>query len=157
MSCALRRVPCQLARLSRPHYTVSSSATGLIRSTWAPRTAPGLFLPPGAVRTLNSSMTTRQESGDEKAQKLDQEGLDEKEQEVRVKQKQVKRPWLREDADKPPAEQGPTSGPTKGKLTRREHPFQLYNHQLTSIFGHRQTSDDADTTTKTHTPTPDPC
>lgn len=34
-----------------------------------------------------------------------QEGLDEKEQEARVKQNQVKRPWLREDADKPPAEQ----------------------------------------------------
>lgn len=35
---------------------------------------------------------------------MNQKGLDEAEQEVRVKQNQVKRPWLREDADKPPAE-----------------------------------------------------
>ncbi|ROW00646.1 hypothetical protein VSDG_03208 [Cytospora chrysosperma] len=77
---------------------------------WTPRTAPRHGFTTGSVRELNSSPITREESGDTKARKLSQKGLDEEEQEVRVRQKQVKRPWLREDADKPPAEQEPTNG-----------------------------------------------
>ncbi|KAK7733114.1 hypothetical protein SLS53_008302 [Cytospora paraplurivora] len=41
--------------------------------------------------------------------------LDTEEQTVRAKQSQVKRPWLREDADKPPAEQKDSKRPTQGK------------------------------------------
>lgn len=120
MSCAFRRVPCQLARLSRPlSPTISPSVTGSICPTWTHRTVPSLPSTARAVRNFNTTPIAHEESGEAKARKLNQKGLDEEEQAVRVKQKQVKRPWLREDADKPPAEQGPTSGPTKGKFLSR--------------------------------------
>ncbi|KAF3765350.1 hypothetical protein M406DRAFT_219175, partial [Cryphonectria parasitica EP155] len=60
---------------------------------------------------------TQKDGYEKKAQQLNQKGLDQEEQEVRAKQNQVKRPWLREDADKPPAEQPQKkSTDTKGKL-----------------------------------------
>ena len=40
-----------------------------------------------------------------KAKKLNQEGADEAEREIKARQKQIKRPWLRQDADKPPVEE----------------------------------------------------
>jgi hypothetical protein len=70
-----------------------------------------------ANRPFSTSPTRRDDEFEEKAKKLDQKGLDEHEQEVRVRQHQVKRPWHREDADKPPVrEPGDEKTPlTKGK------------------------------------------
>lgn len=50
---------------------------------------------------------------------MNQKELDEEEQEVRARQSQVKRPWLREDADKPPVQEpGKEKAPlTKGKFS----------------------------------------
>lgn len=71
---------------------------------------------PPAARFLSVSKPRKRDAYDEEARKLSQKGLDEEEQEVRVKQNQVKRPWLREDADKPPVEQRtPQNANTKGK------------------------------------------
>ncbi|KAK4214945.1 hypothetical protein QBC37DRAFT_140646 [Rhypophila decipiens] len=56
---------------------------------------------------------------DVEARKLSQKSLDEHEQEVKVRQHQVQRPWHRQDADKPPVDDdGNTSDEplTKGKL-----------------------------------------
>ncbi|KUI58328.1 Calcium uniporter protein 5, mitochondrial [Cytospora mali] len=117
MSCAFRRVPCQLARLTRPlSPTLSTSATASLRLTRTPRVPPTSPFTVLSVRAFSNSPIIRQDGGEAKARKLNQKGLDEQEQEVRAKQKQVQRPWIREDADKPPAEQDPSSNPTKGKL-----------------------------------------
>lgn len=53
---------------------------------------------------------------DKKARELHQRGVDEEEQEVRARQAQIKRPWLREDADKPPVQEKEKPPLTKGKL-----------------------------------------
>ncbi|KAL2192345.1 hypothetical protein P885DRAFT_47930 [Corynascus similis CBS 632.67] len=61
---------------------------------------PGLS--PGRVRGVTSQATPDQTEPEAKAKKLDQKVLDEQEQEVRARQNQVKRPWHRQGADKPP-------------------------------------------------------
>lgn len=55
----------------------------------------------------------RRDVSSERPHSSDQKGLNPDEQEVRVKEKQVKRPWLREDADKPPADQDPQANANK--------------------------------------------
>jgi len=55
-------------------------------------------------RSLSTNRPFRRDEYEEKARKLNQKGLDEQEQQVRVREHQVKRPWHRDDADKPPAE-----------------------------------------------------
>lgn len=116
MSCAIRRLPCQLGNLARPTSTTSFTITRTLCAAITARSAKpstGLL----AIRSLHST-AIHQDKYEEKARKLNQKGLDEAEQTVRVKQNQVKRPWLREDADKPPAEQPPPSNPSaKGKST----------------------------------------
>lgn len=80
------------------------------------RTCPSHSFVGLTARPFSCSRARQQDEYAEKARKLNQKGLDEAEQEVRVKQNQVKRPWLREDADKPPAEQREPPNPeAKGK------------------------------------------
>ncbi|KAJ9132279.1 hypothetical protein NKR23_g11333 [Pleurostoma richardsiae] len=75
-------------------------------------------LSPCSYRIISHSASRRRDQYDEKATRLNQKGLDEQEQQVRVMENQVKRPWHREDADKPPVDQkdGGTQPLTKGKL-----------------------------------------
>ncbi|KAJ4417924.1 hypothetical protein N0V82_005881 [Gnomoniopsis sp. IMI 355080] len=119
MSCAFRRMPCRLGRLAWPISSAASSTAPTIHRC-APTTANqfGLRFPLKiATRAFHSSQSTRTNETDDKARDLNQKGLDEAEQQVRVKQKQVERPWLRENADKPPAEQSPQESPNaQGKL-----------------------------------------
>jgi len=44
----------------------------------------------------------RTDEGTQNARKLSQKTLDEQEQQVKAREKQIKRPWQREGADKPP-------------------------------------------------------
>lgn len=109
MSFAIRRLPCQLSELVRTASTASSHTISrrplrAVNTTRFPKT----FAESVSIRSLHSTQS-RADGPDEKVRKLSQRGLDEAEQEVRVKQNQVKRPWLRENADKPPAEQPPPS------------------------------------------------
>ncbi|KAL1845324.1 hypothetical protein VTK73DRAFT_687 [Phialemonium thermophilum] len=70
--------------------------------------------------SLHSSPCRRVDESkyEQKAKELNQKGLDEEEQEVRVRQNQIKRPWHREGADKPPVSetQDDMKPMTKGKL-----------------------------------------
>lgn len=52
-------------------------------------------------------------------QEKDLEKLDDHDQEARVREHQVKRPWLREDADKPPVQESGDEKPPlkKGNIT----------------------------------------
>lgn len=129
MTSVIRRVPCQLGKLplARPSSTLAfgiKPATPLHSVTFTAKTVPILSTSRCFLRHFSASTTTRQDQYDEKAQKLNQRGLDEEEQEVRVKQNQIKRPWLREGADKPPAEQEVPQNPNaKG----RTHPSSCYS------------------------------
>lgn len=131
MSYAIRRLPCHFGRLARPVVAkptlannTTTNSTTIARFRHAPPpTSTRIF-----ERAFHISRPSRQDEYEEKARKLNQKGLDEAEQEVRVKQNQVKRPWLREDADKPPAEQRPPANPdAKGQWSSRfrEQVFQL--------------------------------
>ncbi|CAN8104515.1 unnamed protein product [Discula destructiva] len=113
MSRAIRRVPCHLlGRLARPPSTASFALCAANNTI----TPPNPFAQRLSRRSIHSSPLLLDRC-DDKARKPDQKGLDEAEQEARVKQNQVKRPWLREDADKPPAERPPPVNPeAKGKL-----------------------------------------
>ncbi|KAK0712417.1 hypothetical protein B0T26DRAFT_649707 [Lasiosphaeria miniovina] len=69
-------------------------------------------------RPFSTSNCLGEDKYDTKAKELSKRSLDEQEQEVSARSHQVKRPWLREGADKPPvAEEGKEPEPvTKGKL-----------------------------------------
>lgn len=86
---------------------------------------PSSLLPPGErwPRPILFSTACRslQRQGeneyDVEARKLNEKRLDEHEQEVKVRQHQVRRPWHRHDADKPPVDsegKGPKEPITKG-------------------------------------------
>ncbi|EAA30422.1 hypothetical protein GE21DRAFT_10580 [Neurospora crassa] len=70
-----------------------------------------------ALRQASTSVSpkTRETEAEAKAKKLDQKRLDEHEEEVRAREQQVRRPWHREGADKPPVE-GNADPIAKGKL-----------------------------------------
>jgi len=77
---------------------------------------------PCLSQLLSTSATRLHEDKYEKAAKaLNQKGLDEQEQKVKVRQHQVQRPWHREDADKPTvAKEGEEKeASTQGKSTHR--------------------------------------
>lgn len=99
---------------------VTSISTPTTTSTCATRTAR--LAPLSATRLtptrlFSVAQVLRKDQFDEQAQKLNQKALDQEEQEIRVKDNQIRRPWHRQDADKPPAEQEPLPDvPTKGKL-----------------------------------------
>ncbi|KAK3935378.1 hypothetical protein QBC46DRAFT_323495 [Diplogelasinospora grovesii] len=69
-------------------------------------------------RAFSISRSCRKDEWEAKARKLSQKGLDEHEQEVKVRQHQVKRPWHRQNADKPPVDEKrkEVEPITKGKL-----------------------------------------
>jgi len=111
MSSVLARLPSQIGR---------APAAALARSLRAaPNTPCGLRSAATTLhwRTFRSSPLNTRNEYDEKAKELNQKGLDEHEQQVRVRQHQVKRPWHRDGADKPPVtEDGEKTEPkTKGE------------------------------------------
>ncbi|KAK3689130.1 hypothetical protein B0T22DRAFT_167139 [Podospora appendiculata] len=106
MNHALGRVSCSLTR---------SSCRGLTHSQ------NRLFYSRISIYTFRPNSTSqrpRENEFDAKAKRLNQKRLDEHEEEVKVRQNQVKRPWNREGADRPPVEKdGNEAEPlTKGKL-----------------------------------------
>lgn len=118
MICALRRLPRQLGRLPTP--TPTPCTRTIISSRCLPvRARAQSPIEAWTTRAFSSSPWRGQGQHDDKAQPPNQKGLDQHEQEVRVRRNQVKRPWLREDADKPPAEKPLEQQPpdTKGNDT----------------------------------------
>ncbi|KAK0625057.1 hypothetical protein B0T17DRAFT_531812 [Bombardia bombarda] len=103
MSYVFRRLPC--------------AAGGSLRSVSRPFNRSTIAFWPAKVRRY-SDQASQEEKYDAKAKRLNQKRLDEHEEEVKVRQHQVQRPWHRQDADKPPVvEKGKESEPvTKGKL-----------------------------------------
>jgi len=84
------------------------------------------------TRSLSTSAPRlAQDPYEAKAQRLSQKGIDEEEKEVKARQKQIRRPWLRENADQPPVSQT-TDKPeplTEGMLFQKIfHP--LNSHQV---------------------------
>ncbi|KAG8163984.1 hypothetical protein KVR01_005902 [Diaporthe batatas] len=123
MASAFRRLPCTLAS-SKPFATsttwLSSSpyiSAASIRATRRSTRISSCHTSLNGSRLFTHSSFAQRDVSAEAPHSSDPKGLDPDEQEVRVKEKQVKRPWLREDADKPPAEQVPDlNSNTKGKL-----------------------------------------
>jgi hypothetical protein len=72
--------------------------TGFVRR----RLRPACYVCPTA-RAASTAEFDQTEPG-AKAKKLDQKALEEQEQEVRVRQRQVQRPWHRQGADEPPVD-----------------------------------------------------
>lgn len=95
-------------------------ASGLRRVCGPP---PWSFCPALAIQVQSRSISASPRWGDNKydeaAKKLNQKGLDEHEQEVKVRQRQIKVPWHRENADKPPvgASKSELESTTKGRGT----------------------------------------
>ncbi|KAJ0124246.1 hypothetical protein J7T55_005584 [Diaporthe amygdali] len=118
MTSAFRRLPCQLSRLATPNPIATSTSLSIsLRTTWRSKTLSTCRPPLIAIRPFSHSPVIRRDVSAEKPHSSNPNGLDPDEQEVRVKEKQVKRPWMREDADKPPAAQDPDANTnTKGKL-----------------------------------------
>ena len=113
MSYAFRRLSTQLA----------APAT---RVAWR-RASPGVAMTTGRVacvpvlrRPFGSSLRRTSNGYDDKARALNQKGLDEQEQEVQVREHQIRRPWHRDGADKPPvSEDGEAdNSPVKGASRR---------------------------------------
>lgn len=121
MSCAFARVPCRLARLASPS-PVSSFSTRTRNTTLARRFPTTQYAGSTLLYSSNAAAAPKNNKYDEKARKLDQKGLDKEEQEVRVKMNQTKRPWLRENADKPPAEQTLEHPSPQGKKNQPQTP-----------------------------------
>ena len=110
MNHALRRLPRQL--IGR-----SCHATTRPRILGAGLSHRHIWGVAATCRPLSTTARTRDKDYDEKAKDLNQKTLDKHEQEVKVREKQIKRPWLRQDADKPPAEQDHKKEPSaKGVL-----------------------------------------
>lgn len=120
MSSTFRRLPCHLGRLatSRTIATTTSTSTSTylstsLRATWGSQRVPICRPSLTSSRPFSHSPIVRRDVSSERPQSSNPKGLDQDEQEVRVKEKQVKRPWLREDADRPPADQNPDANPNK--------------------------------------------
>ncbi|POS73430.1 hypothetical protein DHEL01_v208178 [Diaporthe helianthi] len=125
MSSAFRRLPCHLGKLasSKPCATSTWIPTSSYVSAFSLRATRGSTrISPcrnslTASRLFSHSSVTERDVSAERPHSSDPKGLTPEEQEIRVKEKQVKRPWMREDADKPPAEHDPEANSNaKGKL-----------------------------------------
>jgi len=101
MSYLLRRLPGQLARCA-------VTATPRVSRSVVPKFSHC------RPRAFSITLARLGDKYEEEAKRLNQKGLDEHEQEVRVRQHQVKRPWHRQDADKPPVDE---KGETEERLT----------------------------------------
>lgn len=162
MTSAFRRLPSHLGRLasSRTIATSTSTSTSL-RATWGSQRL-STCRPPSLTssRPFSHSPTLCRDVSSERPQSSNPKGLNSDEQEVRVKEKQVKRPWMREDADRPPADQNPDANPNKkgkylagGQLDppNCKSPFPSPQHiRLTDLAIRRQALDDSDTAPETH-------
>ncbi|KAM7196863.1 Protein of unknown function, DUF607 domain containing protein [Naviculisporaceae sp. PSN 640] len=102
---AIRLLPRALPRVS-PRSSLSLGGERWVQPAW--------------YSTTRASFQQQLENKyDIEARKLNQKRLDEHEQEVKVRQHQVQRPWHRQDADKPPVDdtgKQPYEPITKGKL-----------------------------------------
>lgn len=80
--------------------------TGALSFRWSTQpTAKAKYGTPQWFSTTRLAFQrSREDQYDAKARKLNQQSLDEHEQEVKVRQHQVQRPWHRHDADKPPVD-----------------------------------------------------
>lgn len=167
MTSAFRRLPCQLGRLasSRTIATSTSTSTYISTSLHATRGSQRVStcrtsLP--STRLFSHSPRVRRDVSSERPQSSNPKGLNPDEQEVRVKEKQVQRPWLREDADKPPADHNPDANPNKkgewlgrGQLDPPNSQSQVPSPQhirLTDLAIRRQALDNSDTAPETHRP-----
>ncbi len=76
-----------------------------------------------STRGFSTTAGIGKDKYEEKARELSQQGLDEHEQEVKARKNQIQRPWLRQDADKPPVEKAEkeTEPLTKGSLSDPVH------------------------------------
>ncbi|KAK5662441.1 hypothetical protein OQA88_8352 [Cercophora sp. LCS_1] len=102
MNTLLRRLPRQIGA---PQTTACYSHIPLRALSICP------------VRPLSTTRSLREDEYEAKARKLNQKGLDDHEKQVQVRQRQVHRPWHRQNADKPPVqEQEDTEPVVKGKL-----------------------------------------
>lgn len=101
MNNVFGQMPRQLARSLRSAGLAASHRQ--VAPTWQLLSCCAASQVPN--RTFSFSAPRRKDSAEEKAKKLNQQGLDEHEQQVKVREHQVKRPWHREDADKPPVEE----------------------------------------------------
>lgn len=115
MSFALRQIPCRLGRLASSGPSTSPIATARYGRPLL-RLSQQSVAPTSFARLFHISRRQCREQSEGSSPEPHQRGLNEAEQEARVKQNQVKRPWLREDADKPPAEQSlPPDPKAKGR------------------------------------------
>lgn len=123
MSHVIRRLSCQLAH--GPQIALTRRVPHSLPRYLA--RAPTCF-----PRAISTTRALQRDEYEEKASKLNQKSLDEHEQEVRVREHQVLRPWHRQDADKPPADEGKGGAPpiTKGRLIIRD--LVLQASQLTT-------------------------
>ncbi|KAK3385627.1 hypothetical protein B0H63DRAFT_185670 [Podospora didyma] len=115
MNCVIRRLPRQLPRTAPSGAAPCWRFT--LQRTFSPTNHPRISN--FQSRHISTPQAQREEdASDAKARKLSQKSLDEEEQEVRVRQNQVKRPWHRQDADKPPVSEDESQPEplSKGKL-----------------------------------------
>ncbi len=64
------------------------------------------------TRSFTSGPYYRESDASRKARSLSSKGVEEEEKKVKARQNQIQRPWLREDADKPPVDK---SGGTRAQ------------------------------------------
>lgn len=164
MTSAFRRLPCQLGRLasSRPIATSTSTCISTsLRARWGSQRVSTCRINLISSRTFSQSPVTRRDISAERPQSSNPKGLEPDEQEVRVKEKQVKRPWMREDADKAPADQDPDANQNKkGESVQLETSSYTPSRQspalevnpLTGLAIHRQALDNSDTAPEAHRP-----
>lgn len=161
MSYLSRRLPCRLGnRFARPipASITTSITTPTARAAQAARKAPIPVERLASVYLFSTNHALRKDQYEEQARKLNQKGLDQQEQEIRVKENQLRRPWHRQDVDKPPAEKGPLEDmPTKGTLCLH-HAAKLHSRTNALIrFLARQTLDHPYATSQINRATTYPC
>ncbi|KAK3388759.1 hypothetical protein B0T20DRAFT_102197 [Sordaria brevicollis] len=115
MNCVRVRLQCRLMQSPRPS---TFSRWCLASPPQQNHTFHRPRIPIVALRQASSSVSpkTRETEADAKAKKLSQKRLDEHEEEVRAREQQVRRPWHREGADKPPVQDSGSQPIAKGKL-----------------------------------------
>lgn len=132
MTSTLRRLPCQLGRLASSRPIATSTSTYIptsLHAAWGSQRGATCRVSLIGSRPFSHSSVLRRDISAERPQSSNPKGLDPDEQEVRVKEKQVKRPWMREDADKAPADQDPDANqnkkgecPARGQLANFQSP-----------------------------------
>lgn len=145
----MRRLACQVAKHGSQHAQILTAASRRVNPSWACQgSRTSAYLTTTRSQLFSTSPVRQDDSKwDKKARELHQRGVDEEEQEVRARQAQIKRPWLREDADKPPVQEKEKPPLTKGILTAPT--CQLLRCPTANSLT-RQTVDHTDATFETH-------